>query len=158
MDFSLDDSDLSKMNNWFGSMTRSIDGTVEQGIRASALEVAKRLVNRTPVDTGRARGGWTVYMDEEGIPVEVGGNDAAVKQGQEDSRVEKNLDGPGEKFVELINGVPYIVMLEHGHSDQAPAGMVRITIRELAAGDDLTDEMMARLENQIIDADREAGF
>jgi len=33
--------------------------------------------------------------------------------------------------VELINGVPYILFLEYGSSLQAPAGMVRISMRKM---------------------------
>ena len=30
----------------------------------------------------------------------------------------------------LVNNLPYAVPLEYGHSSQAPAGMVRVTIAE----------------------------
>ena len=35
------------------------------------------------------------------------------------------------KYVELINNVKYILFLEYGSSDQAPFGMVRISMRKL---------------------------
>ena len=34
----------------------------------------------------------------------------------------------------IVNGVPYIIILEYGHSKQAPQGFVRITMRQLAFG------------------------
>lgn len=41
--------------------------------------------------------------------------------------------GMGEKFsCSITNSVFYVVYLEYGHSKQAPQGMVRITLREVA--------------------------
>lgn len=48
-----------------------------------------------------------------------------------------------EKYVELINGVNYIIFLEYGHSKSAPAGMVRVSMRSMRKGA-LSYEIAAR--------------
>jgi hypothetical protein len=50
-----------------------------------------------------------------------------------------------DKWVEIINGVEYVIYLEYGHSKvQAPYGMVRISMRELRKGK-LPEEMSKEL-------------
>lgn len=96
-----------------------------------ALEVLRRVVLRTPVDTGRARGNWqtSIGMPAEG---EIGTTDptgaSALAQGQ---AVLAAL--PPFSVVYINNGVPYIEALEGGWSRQAPAGMVAITLAEMIA-------------------------
>ena len=93
------------------------------------------ITGRHPVDTGRARAAW--YASIQGL----GGNfdfDSGIKgknavaQGKKEGSFKNNLKSfVGEKYVELINGVPYILFLEYGSSLTAPAGMVRISMRKM---------------------------
>jgi len=93
------------------------------------LEALKRIVERTPVDTGRARGNWQVTI---GTPAN-GKLDALDKDGQ--ATIEKGiavLSGlPPYQIVFLSNNLEYIEILEEGNSQQAPNGMVRLTVLEL---------------------------
>jgi hypothetical protein len=53
----------------------------------------------------------------------------------------------GERFVvEMINNVPYVVYLEYGSSPQAPLGMVRVSILEVVARNELGRDLEARLK------------
>ena len=54
----------------------------------------------------------------------------------------------------LVNAVDYIVILEFGGSDQAPAGMMRLTFRELQAGETLTKALRDELVREIIATNR----
>ena len=97
--------------------------------RKIALEGLRRLAMKTPVDTGRARGGWQVGL-------------GSYPQGQVD-----RLDPGGETTIAagsevigqiktpvrcvIANNVEYIEALEHGHSQQAPNGMLSLTLDEL---------------------------
>lgn len=67
-------------------------------------EMFRKIVNRTPVKTGYAKSRWEVDI----------GKDA-------------------EGFVsgEITNDAPYIVYLEQGSSDQAPYGMIQVTLAEM---------------------------
>jgi len=77
-----------------------------------AEEVFRRIVERTPVDTGAARDSW-----------------------------ELNFVPAGHR---ISSDIPYMNRLEHGWSQQAPSGMVRITLMEL---DDIA-ETIKRQENR----------
>lgn len=83
-----------------------IDGLIE-GV---AMEVFRRIYDRTPVDTGYAQSRWTVDVNADGFTVS--------------------------------NDAPYISFLEDGHSQQAPHGMVAVTINEI---DTIVTEQARRL-------------
>jgi hypothetical protein len=95
-----------------------------------ALECLRRIVLRTPVDTGRARGNWQLTID---VPAtgevanldKAGGGTIAAGIG--------NIGGLRPfTVVYLTNNVPYAEALENGHSKgQAPNGMVAVTFAEL---------------------------
>lgn len=104
-------------------------------VRKISLDVFKRVIMRTPVDTGRARGNWQTavgsFATGETERTDKGGGStvqaaAAVIQGYE----------PGPDALTITNNVPYIIPLEYGRDDgkpgskQAPQGMVRVTLAE----------------------------
>lgn len=110
--------------------------------RAVILEAFSRVIQRTPVDTGRARGNWQVSYGTN--PTWTPGNPLLPKNASEQERIFAMLDAvkPGVTTW-LSNGLPYIMVLEYGgyqnppkggegktsggYSIQAPSGMVRIT-------------------------------
>jgi hypothetical protein len=101
--------------------------------RALGLEALKRVVQRSPVDTGRFRANWQLSVgapahgEVEGeFDAGVGGGARVVhEQGAALARV-----APGQD-VYLANNLPYAGALEDGHSGQAPEGMVALTVQEL---------------------------
>ncbi|MCU0943703.1 MAG: HK97 gp10 family phage protein [Hydrogenophaga sp.] len=97
-------------------------------IRAAALDALGAIVQRTPVDTGRARANWQVTI---GAPA--GGTVTTLDPSGALARA-KALGAlasfKGGSSVFIVNNLPYILPLEYGSSKQAPAGMVRITLRE----------------------------
>lgn len=157
-DFALE-SELGRFDDWMGELLEGVEKeTQPQVILGYGLEFTGQVMGETPVDKGRARAGWSVLYEEEGISWEKKGSDSdAIEQGVEESEMEDGLseDPP---YLELVNGVPYIVPLEHGHSDQAPAGMTRITLRRMQAGSGVTEAEMRALEAAIRRADRAAGW
>lgn len=116
---------------------KKANADVKQAIRKITLEAFKRVILRTPVDTGRARANWSLST---GAPVtfSIVGED---KSGS--ATLKKTSDGvmvwecSGGIF--LSNNLPYIPVLEYGRADgkpgsnQAPNGMVRITVAEMQA-------------------------
>lgn len=96
-------------------------------VRLIALDLYSRITLRTPVDTGRARAGWALSVNAPSnwVPPEgLGG----VQPVQSDISG-FNLD----QVIYIVNNVSYVVYLENGSSDQAPAGMVRISLAEIEA-------------------------
>ena len=93
------------------------------------------ITGRHPILTGRARAAWHASV------IGLGGNfnfDSGVKgksevvRGKKEGAFKNNLKAfVGEKYVILINGVPYILFLEFGSSFQAPLGFVRISMRKM---------------------------
>lgn len=101
----------------------------EQVIRAVSLRILARLVQMSPVDTGRFRGNWLVGFNNapDGTSEEVDrdGTQTIARGGLviEQFKV-------GMTAVYFTNNLPYAYQLEMGHSQQAPGGMVRITAAE----------------------------
>lgn len=96
----------------------------EKVVRKAALAADAALVLSTPVDTGRARGGWLAAVDSialETVPKLDKSGTEALAQARE--VISQWRLGDGTIF--LSNSVPYIVPLEEGHSKQAPQGMTR---------------------------------
>ena len=101
------------------------------------LDIMSRVIMRTPVDTGRARGNWHITRNRQ--PTEqLNGVDKGVvnDRGQGASKrvsvAERVINNSNiNETVYLTNNLPYIQRLEEGYSEnQAPAGMVGITIRQ----------------------------
>ena len=94
------------------------------------------------VDTGRARAAWHVSMNalaHEGFIMNArrgkGETAEAIAVGKSQGEF---TDHTGQmvsnKWVEMVNGVDYIIFLEYGYSRQAPFGMVRVSMREMSRG------------------------
>lgn len=91
-------------------------------------EVSERVIERTPVDTGFARGSWQPLRNGEGMLSEAkedpSGGTAIAR-----ANLVAYWMRAGDVFM-LINNAAYIERLEYGWSEQAPSGMVRITLAE----------------------------
>ncbi len=128
----------------------------EKALKGIALEFTSRVIARTPVDTGRARGAWTPFLKRINRPSsQMVGNgagprfsQAAVRKGASEGDVDFDLNGK-RQAITITNAVPYIAELEFGSSDQAQAGMVRIVMRELWAGNRFTKGLRDEVEDQI---------
>lgn len=102
-----------------------------------AMEVYKRIAERTPVLTGRARWNWNVSFNAPNI--ETSTSVAGVrttgapltKIEREKARVVLRNIGFANlgSTVWISNGLPYIWFLEHGSSLKAPQGIVKGAIQ-----------------------------
>lgn len=100
-------------------------------LRKVALDMFSRVVIKTPVDTGRARGAWQCAIGS--IPA--GQVNHLDKTGTETIARINAAVAPAKagNVVYLVANLPYINALEYGHSKQAPNGMVRLTVAEFNA-------------------------
>lgn len=98
-------------------------------VQKIAMEAFKRVILRTPVDTGRARANWGVMV---GSPY-AGATDAVDKTGAATmaAMMAAVRAWNGQGTVYMCNNLQYSIPLEYGHSKQAPGGMVRVTIAEM---------------------------
>jgi len=155
--------ETKKFNRWARSFAKGMEReAAEKTLEKIAFDFLARVIKNTPVDTGRARGGWTSFLVAAGVgtgSVRQGAGSAfsseEVAKGLSESFFQKNFRAR-KPFILLINAVQYIVALEFGHSDQAPAGMMRITFREMQAGQTLTKELRVQLREQFKKANRRA--
>jgi hypothetical protein len=99
--------------------------------RKLCLDGLNGLVMKTPVDTGRARGGWQAGINQRPAgQVERLDKDgtATIEAGK---AVVENVKAFDACYI--TDNVHYILKLEDGHSGQAPNGMLSVTVEELVA-------------------------
>ncbi|MEJ8571229.1 HK97 gp10 family phage protein [Microbaculum marinum] len=112
-------------------VSRWVDGTearMDLVVRKICLDLFTRVILRSPVDTGRFRGNWQISIGD----VPDGVLDLTDPSGSATiSRTTAEAIGvrAGEE-VFFVNNLPYGPALERGHSRQAPAGMVGVTLVE----------------------------
>jgi hypothetical protein len=111
------------------SFTNKFVEKAETCIRKIGLEVFSRVILRTPVKTGRARGNWQATL---GTPaagaLETTDENGTVAIANASGMVSRWKAGEGAML--LTNNLPYIQRLENGWSKQHPNGMVGITVAE----------------------------
>lgn len=105
---------------------------IAQFQRRLALDALGRLIEKTPVDLGRAAGGWVISTGQASTfrpgPDEIISPEAALAKGRGALISLLPFD-----IVFITNNVEYIEALERGHSQrQAPHGMLSSTITELS--------------------------
>lgn len=124
-----------------------LDVEVRLVVRRIAFDLFRRIVRRTPVDTGRARASW--IMTQGSPSTEVLPEGSYSQQG----KAQPNIDGYAPIWIS--NNLDYIETLEFGlypgegpktsggFSIQAPQGMVRLSLAEIET--QLAAEVQARI-------------
>ncbi|RLE28260.1 MAG: hypothetical protein DRJ65_00085 [Acidobacteria bacterium] len=97
-------------------------------IKKVGLELYMRIVIKTPVDTGRARGNWLIASGV--IPQGVVDTLATAPNVAMALSTLASYDSLSGMSIFIANNLDYINALEHGHSGQAPEGMVQLTLTE----------------------------
>jgi len=114
-----------------GAWSDKAKANADQITRKLVLEIAKSVILKSPVDTGRFRNNWNTSY---GTPVQTI-SDTADKSGAGAiaRATAVAMSFPMGQTVWVCNALPYALPLEYGHSQQAPAGMVRLTQAEFQA-------------------------
>lgn len=118
-----------------------ISARLEKYGRALGLEALGRLVQKTPVDTGHARGNWFTAEDKAPLSQIEGRTESEART--EGAAVIANFN-INDHNLHLTNNVPYIERLENGWSQQAPQGMAKRTVQELKG---VSDRIAVSLNN-----------
>jgi len=92
------------------------------------LDIARSVIRKSPVDTGRFKGNWQYGTNE----MPTGTTDIHDESGQGTiahitGQVPQQAAG---KLHYIVNNMPYSIRLENGWSSQAPSGMVGLTVSE----------------------------
>jgi len=106
--------------------TKTLD-KMARAARKITLDAFANVINMSPVDTGRFRGNWQPAIGD----VPTGTVEAVDPQGTVViAKVQGVVAGmePGD-VIYMANNLPYAQRLEDGYSQQAPAGMVKLTVQ-----------------------------
>jgi len=109
-----------------------VDGSMEKIIRKACVDLYRRIVERTPVDTGRAKANWALSTSGDTDP------NRQDKDGYSFNEIKTIIEGEISDFtfeihdgvVWITNNLEYIEFLENGTSDQAPTGMAMVSLAE----------------------------
>jgi hypothetical protein len=113
-------------------------------VKRVGADLFSRIVRKTPVDTGRARGSWTMATNQAIRSVLPPAPEGTVYPAP---AVPLVAVAPGDSVV-ISNNLPYIGELEDGHSKKAPSGMVKLSI----------EEVNANMETLVRDGLKDAGL
>lgn len=113
-------SDVSK---W----TAKTEAKIETAIRKIAIDVFAEVIMMSPVDTGRFRGNWQVAIGT--IPNGTLEIDDKAGTATLNAAQAKAMGLKAGETIFLINNLPYARALEYGLSQQAPGGMIRLTVQ-----------------------------
>lgn len=130
------DEPLNMMDRMYGSMEEfgqalsnlgeRVGNNAQQVFKKAVFMFLQQVAMRTPVDTGRARAGWQLTADNTSDYVPPPGD-------YSDYDISAIPNVPNAvSFYCISNNVEYILALEDGHSKQAPAGMIALTMAEFA--------------------------
>lgn len=96
-------------------------------VRKVGIDIYSQIIMKSPVDTGRFRANWVVGSSAIGTTTtatDPGGAKTIAAGSQKIMKVQLG------QSIWLSNSLPYARRLEYGWSQQAPSGMVRLTIAE----------------------------
>ena len=118
---------VSKNFNAVAGLSAAVTRRVQLLKAWAVFELWTKITLRTPVRTGRARASWNIGVGEP---------DGTVPA--ESEQVPFPLAPPLQDMpigvpVYVTSNLSYIRALEEGHSKQAPAGMVRLSLIEVQA-------------------------
>lgn len=110
------------------AITKKTSDKLDDAVRKISIELFRKVILRSPVDTGRFRANWQVAIGS--IPA--GTLELTDATGQATiSRVQSvALRLEAGSTITLMNNLPYGPRLESGYSAQAPTGMVALTVQE----------------------------
>jgi hypothetical protein len=113
---------------------KAVDNS-EKVIRKIGLDIHRKIVERTPVDTGRAKANNQISIGS--VPNTTTEDKDTSPLGQAGAGTLSAANISADKFnlgdsIFVYNNVEYILPLEYGSSKkQAPAGMFRISFEEI---------------------------
>lgn len=109
-------------------------------VRQVTIKLYSAIIMASPVDTGRFRMNWQATVDNPATGMLIGDDPSGSRA---IGRISQFV-ASSTKWDEfrLTNNLPYAERLEFGWSQQAPSGMVRVTVSRFQR---LIDEAAARM-------------
>ena len=124
-------SNLKEINFSFDKIAKKLKIDVIKLQKKVALDIFARLIESTPVDTGRAAGNWNISISQPDYSEIDRKFEEAELSGKAASSV--GVIEPMNYFgvIWIANSVPYIVFLNEGSSIQAPRNFVQMSVEEV---------------------------
>ena len=136
--------DAAGFSSALNDLADHVRGEVSAVIRKACIDLYRRIVERTPRDTGRARASWQLSTTGQGSNVwQNRGTPGVLNSAASASDIANNINQNVSEFkvdihtdtVTIYNNLEYISILEAGRqgnrgSLQAPTGMVAISLSE----------------------------
>jgi len=107
---------------------RKTERKMDLAVRKIALEMFRRIILKSPVDTGRFRGNWQIAIGsvpDGTLELDDKTGTATIAKG---AAIALGMNAGDTIY--FANNLPYARRLEEGYSQQAPAGMVALTVQE----------------------------
>lgn len=118
---------MSNFGSGLRKFSRLFKGISDNETREIGLFALGKVITKTPVDHGTAKGNWFTAVDSVNRSV-----DESRRAGTALSEGAVVIHGfKSGGVLNISNSLPYINRLEHGFSDQAPSGMVKVTELEI---------------------------
>lgn len=95
-----------------------------------AFHLGRRIVRKTPVRTGLARGNMRLAIGKRVAERPINRRDPSGEAAIKDIQSAVSRLAPYSSYT-IYNALPYIARLERGWSRQAPLGMFRLSLREI---------------------------
>lgn len=123
---------------------------LRQTVQGVSLELATRIVMKSPVDTGRFRGQWRVSVGQPDTRTDAPFDKQPLGSPPSAALFADWQDELGavtfRSNVWITNSLPYARRLEYeGWSKQAPSGMVRVSVAEYA---EIIDKVLAAVKGK----------
>lgn len=103
----------------------------DDAVRRIVLDLHARIVEKSPVDTGRFKANWQYSVNAKATGT-IDGNWTSERRAPP-PETPKIAAGAFGKVHYICNNLPYSQRLENGYSKQAPIGMVGLTLMEFNA-------------------------
>jgi len=101
--------------------------SLNQVYRGSMFDVSNQMITTSPKDTGVFQANWLAALNSGDYTFDKAKTNITESQG----RLTVTVGGlSNDASFYFTNSSPYAKPLEDGHSDQAPSGVVRVTIND----------------------------
>lgn len=104
-------------------LTENVAVMADKVQRKAALDLFGELIQTTPIDTGRARAGWSMDIRQ--------GSDVPPRNSSS-YRTKSPIPPKNAPFIIIYNNVEYAVRLNEGHSRQAPSRFVEKAVDKIS--------------------------
>lgn len=112
----------------FDRLGSRIESATTRYVRLAAARIARQAILNTPVDTGRARANWRVTVGSPALEATLATDQAGSETvGRAEAAA---FVAPAGVEIYITNPVNYVVYLNNGRSNQAPANFVEQAVRD----------------------------